>query len=757
MIHAYLLAFSLMAAVPVLLHMLKKGQPKRVIFPAIRFLLERQQKSRRRSQLQNLLLLLLRMAIIVLACLALARPLLPNPGIDLGQGAQVRAVVILDLSPSMGVRQGQTTPHDEANRLLGQLLERFSPESRVQVLRGDGEPLSGAEDAPAEAGWGNVKRARQQMEGARLMAGQGSVVPALRKASRLFTEAAKEGGEAPLELLLVLSDRTRQSWLGAAAAPLELPGKVQAYWLDVGGTVAPHVAITNLTLDPPAAAPGSQVRVRVEVRARGEPPGGKTSVQLTLGLDNDPDVARPVEKKAVELTSQEPVRLVEFIRQVPNLPEGEKEGYFQYTARVQPEDALPLDNTRCVTLPVRREVLILAETPADADLLKSAMDALKRHPSEVRLLSDVAAWTPQELAACRVVWLAHLRNPPPALWKSLEVYLQGGGALVVVPGGKDARLAAYQGAEANAVLPAPYGEMEELGPKERGWRLAAWDSQEGWTSAIEGMARGGRVDFAVPEYEPLVYRRWKLGAPDAEARVVVRLDDGKPMGTPEALAVQGRVGTGRVLQLATGLDGQLYANSRGWNNFWTDSSIGLVMVDRLNQDLAGTGAQAALANWVARPGQYPEVDIPPLIPAMLPLKLRGPGLQADGADLILEAATKRLSLREAGEPGNYQVRDARKRTVRAFSLAIDPGETELEKAPVNEIEDLMGKGRVLSLEGGEGLEQLMAGEWQGDLDLLPWILGLVVLMMALESYLANRVFQSGQSEESGASGPRSAA
>ena len=373
------------------------------------------------------------------------------------------------------------------------------------------------------------------------------------------------------------------------------------------------------------------------------------------------------------------------------------------------------------------------------------------------MLSDVAAWTPQELAACRVVWLAHLRNPPPALWKSLEVYLQGGGALVVVPGGKDARLAAYQGAEANAVLPAPYGEMEELGPKERGWRLAAWDSQEGWTSAIEGMARGGRVDFAVPEYEPLVYRRWKLGAPDAEARVVVRLDDGKPMGTPEALAVQGRVGTGRVLQLATGLDGQLYANSRGWNNFWTDSSIGLVMVDRLNQDLAGTGAQAALANWVARPGQYPEVDIPPLIPAMLPLKLRGPGLQADGADLILEAATKRLSLREAGEPGNYQVRDARKRTVRAFSLAIDPGETELEKAPVNEIEDLMGKGRVLSLEGGEGLEQLMAGEWQGDLDLLPWILGLVVLMMALESYLANRVFQSGQSEESGASGPRSAA
>ena len=82
MVHAYLLAFSIMAGVPVLLHMLKKGQPKRIIFPAMRFLLERQQKSRRRSQLQNLLLLLVRVAIMLLACLALARPLLPNPGID---------------------------------------------------------------------------------------------------------------------------------------------------------------------------------------------------------------------------------------------------------------------------------------------------------------------------------------------------------------------------------------------------------------------------------------------------------------------------------------------------------------------------------------------------------------------------------------------------------------------------------------------------------------------------------------------------
>jgi hypothetical protein len=183
-----------------------------------------------------------------------------------------------------------------------------------------------AADVAGESGWGNVKRARQQMEGSRLIASQGSVVPALRKGSKLLEEAAKEGSEGVLNLLVVLSDRTRNSWQGAGAGQLKLPEGTEGYWLDVGGEAVPHVAITQLVLDPPAAAPGSQVRVQVELRARGEPPGGKTAVQLSVGMDNDPDVAKPAEKKAVELTTAEPVKVVEFVRQVPLLPEGEKEG-----------------------------------------------------------------------------------------------------------------------------------------------------------------------------------------------------------------------------------------------------------------------------------------------------------------------------------------------------------------------------------------------------------------------------------------------
>ena len=103
-----------MAAVPIVLHMLKRGKPRQITFPAIRFLLERQTQSKRRMNLQNILLLLLRILLIVIACLALSRIQIANPGIDLGQGTSLDVAVVVDLSASMGMREGRSSPLDEA-------------------------------------------------------------------------------------------------------------------------------------------------------------------------------------------------------------------------------------------------------------------------------------------------------------------------------------------------------------------------------------------------------------------------------------------------------------------------------------------------------------------------------------------------------------------------------------------------------------------------------------------------------------------
>jgi hypothetical protein len=89
-------------------------------------------------------------------------------------------------------------------------------------------------------------------------------------------------------------------------------------------------------------------------------------------------------------------------------------------------------------------------------------------------------------------------------------------------------------------------------------------------------------------------------------------------------------------------------------------------------------------------------------------------------------------------------------------LVLDANETDLDKVPLEEIEEWLGKGRVLTAGKGMELDDLMTGQWQGDLDLLPWILALVVMLLAVESWLANKVFANKDSAE-GAPVPRSAA
>jgi len=66
-----------LAAVPVLLHMLLRARPKPHLFPALRLLEQRRRHNRRRLRLRHIWLLLLRMALIALVVLAVARPKLP--------------------------------------------------------------------------------------------------------------------------------------------------------------------------------------------------------------------------------------------------------------------------------------------------------------------------------------------------------------------------------------------------------------------------------------------------------------------------------------------------------------------------------------------------------------------------------------------------------------------------------------------------------------------------------------------------------
>src|SRR5262245_41225666 len=114
------------AAVPILIHLFARQRFRRVSWAAMEFLKRAFQKTKRRIRLENLLLLLLRVAAIVLLALALADPRLKTSLLDAGSDSRREVVIVFDNSFSMGYREASgETPfhraHDQALKLVRSL------------------------------------------------------------------------------------------------------------------------------------------------------------------------------------------------------------------------------------------------------------------------------------------------------------------------------------------------------------------------------------------------------------------------------------------------------------------------------------------------------------------------------------------------------------------------------------------------------------------------------------------------------------
>ncbi len=77
LLHPALLYGLLLAAVPVVLHLLMRSRPKKIDFPALRLLENIRKQNSQRMRLRHIGLLLLRILVLVLLVLAVARPTLP--------------------------------------------------------------------------------------------------------------------------------------------------------------------------------------------------------------------------------------------------------------------------------------------------------------------------------------------------------------------------------------------------------------------------------------------------------------------------------------------------------------------------------------------------------------------------------------------------------------------------------------------------------------------------------------------------------
>jgi hypothetical protein len=232
-------------AVPVILHLMNREMPRRLVFPSTRFLRRAQLPPEGRRRLRDLLLLLLRLLALAVAVLAFARPALPRTHEPTRRGEASAAVTVLlaDLSASIGAKGTKERMVELARGALrdvadGERVGLILSADRVLAVMPPGSRPTEVLDALSKAAPLPVA---------------GHHAAAVREASRLLT------GNGPRRLI-VLSDLQVGDWQDCRD---QLPAGTEVRLLNPADPGLANVAVVGAVASPTSAG---RCRVIVEVR-----------------------------------------------------------------------------------------------------------------------------------------------------------------------------------------------------------------------------------------------------------------------------------------------------------------------------------------------------------------------------------------------------------------------------------------------------------------------------------------------------------
>ena len=124
---------TLAVASPILIHLLNKRRFKIVDWAAMDFLFQADKKNRRRVQLENFILLLLRCLAMLLFALMFARPFLPSSVTSvLQQSQKLERVILIDDSLSQKVLNGSLPAFDNIKSSTKELMGRFAESTKTE-------------------------------------------------------------------------------------------------------------------------------------------------------------------------------------------------------------------------------------------------------------------------------------------------------------------------------------------------------------------------------------------------------------------------------------------------------------------------------------------------------------------------------------------------------------------------------------------------------------------------------------------------
>jgi hypothetical protein len=419
-----MLAWGLAAALPILIHLWSRRRYREERWAAMEFLLAAMRKNARRIQLEQWLLLAVRTAILLLFALALADPQLSLLAGWTGGGraGQTHVVLVIDGSYSMDYRRENKSRFDAARDLARQFVtDGRQGDGYTLVVMGRPpqvvipQPAFDPDDVSAEIG------------GLALRHSGASLAATLAEVETILRHSSTSEPRLVDRRVLFFTDLQQQTWAEVNTtdcrerlARLEKLATLAV--VDLGEPGAANLAVTRLTTSQPLVTTRAEVTLSAEIQSFARQDWPRQAVEILVDGQRIADERIDLPARG-QVTVNAPYRFT-----TPG----------EHTVEVRlADDALPLDNRRWLSVPVREAVriLLVGGRPRETRHLALALNPRPDLPGpiEVREVPE-SALAESDLAEVDCVIVSNVGRVSREEAAVLRGHLARGGGLIVFLG-----------------------------------------------------------------------------------------------------------------------------------------------------------------------------------------------------------------------------------------------------------------------------------------------------------------------------------
>ncbi len=245
-------------AVPIWLHLYFKKTPVIKDFPSLRLIMKSVEYLSRQKKIRNLLLMIMRIVLIFLAVMTLARPFIgQSAGAGVSSSAPTAFVILLDNSMSMGSTYQGVSVFNTARARALDILDQMNPSDKATV---------GFINEPGglvfpQLTW-DKEALRQSISNAKLTSAGTDIASALLPALELLVPLT-----GYRRTIYVVTDMTESAWKPFVERyDLERIDKgIDLVMVPVGGTAPDNMAVTGFEADASVVMLGRKVPLKVTV------------------------------------------------------------------------------------------------------------------------------------------------------------------------------------------------------------------------------------------------------------------------------------------------------------------------------------------------------------------------------------------------------------------------------------------------------------------------------------------------------------